>query len=222
MGGVRRVEKIYKICDISINTSIKEGVALTSYESLSMGVPVVSSNVGGQAELITDDVGVIVPCLQKEKEILNFNYSKEEIENYVKAIEKVISKLQYYKSNSRKRILKYFTLNQMIEKLEDEFEEIAENPNIQKIENGKNLESGKDILKELISTHFISVKGEYEYLVQEFNNRNVHKRKIKLKGPQNPLYEHTIEYKVKHPIVVVLRKIGIYDDCKKIFSVIQG
>ncbi len=32
-----------------------------------MGVPVVSSNVGGQAELINDEVGVIVPCMQEEK-----------------------------------------------------------------------------------------------------------------------------------------------------------
>ncbi len=37
-----------------------------------MGVPVVSSNVGGQAELINDKVGVVVPCIQKEENIKVF------------------------------------------------------------------------------------------------------------------------------------------------------
>ena len=35
-----------------------------------MGVPVVSANVGGQAELINDEVGAVVPCMQKENEIM--------------------------------------------------------------------------------------------------------------------------------------------------------
>ena len=222
IGEINKTEKIFKISDISINTSIKEGLALTSYESLAMNVPVVSSDVGGQSELITEDVGVIVPCLQDEKEISNYKYSKEEIKNYVEAIEKIIHRLQYYKSNCRKRIIKNFTINKMIKELEKEFQDISTNPNEQKVQNGRDLSNNSDILKELISSYFISNKSEYEWLVQEFNNKNVHKKRIKLKGPQNPMYEHTIEYKVKHPIVVVLRKIGIYNSCKKIFSVGDG
>ena len=31
-------------------------------------------------------------------------------------------------------------------------------------------------------------------------------------------YEHTLEYKIKHPIVVVLRKMGIYDKIKQIIG----
>ena len=42
-----------------------------------MGVPVISSDVGGQRELIDETVGAVVPCLQKESEIEDFNYSKE-------------------------------------------------------------------------------------------------------------------------------------------------
>ena len=55
LGNIENPEEIYKISDITINCSIKEGLALTSYESLSMGVPVVSSDVGGQKELINED-----------------------------------------------------------------------------------------------------------------------------------------------------------------------
>ena len=73
LGNVTKTKEIYAISDLTINCSIKEGVALTSYESLAMGVPVVSSDVGGQKELINKDVGVIVPCIQKEKDIhINF------------------------------------------------------------------------------------------------------------------------------------------------------
>ena len=57
LGNIRETGKIYKISDLTINCSIKEGLALTSYESVAMGVPVVSANVGGQAELINDQVG---------------------------------------------------------------------------------------------------------------------------------------------------------------------
>lgn len=216
LGNMKVTEKVYKISDITVNTSIKEGLALTSYESLSMGVPVVSSDVGGQRELITEDVGVIVPCMQEEKEILNLNYSEEEIKNYVEAINKVLEKLEFYKSNCRQKILKGFTIDNMIKKMEKEFLKICEKPNQQKVENGKSLGKNKEILKELISTYIISGKPDYEWLVEEFNRKNVHKMEICNKKSQ--FYEHTLEYKLKHPIVVVLRKMGIYENCRKILG----
>ena len=79
LGKTSTPDEIYAISDMTLNCSIKEGLALTSYESLSMGVPVVSADVGGQKELINDETGVIVPCLQKENEIHNFNYQMEEV-----------------------------------------------------------------------------------------------------------------------------------------------
>ena len=47
-GRLQNTGEIYAISDITVNCSIKEGLALTSYESLSMEVPIVSSDVGGQ------------------------------------------------------------------------------------------------------------------------------------------------------------------------------
>ena len=76
-----------------------------------------------------------------------------------------------------------------------------------------------DILKELISTYIVSSKPDYEWLVEEFNKKNVHKIEIKQKDlKKRQFYEHTLEYKLKHPIVVVLRKMGIYENCKKILG----
>ena len=56
VGTVSNTAEIYMISDITLNCSIKEGIALTSYESLSMGTPVISADVGGQAELIQENV----------------------------------------------------------------------------------------------------------------------------------------------------------------------
>ena len=111
VGNKKNTEEIYAISDLTLNTSIKEGLALTSYESLAMGVPVVSSDVGGQKELINKEVGVTVPCIQQEREILNYNYTEEEVLNYIVAIQEVINNLKYYKSNCRngKRIYRYRT-----------------------------------------------------------------------------------------------------------------
>ena len=215
IGKVKDTRKIYAISDVTINTSIKEGLALTSYESLAMGVPVISSDVGGQKELITEDVGIIVPCLQNEKQILDFNYSDKEIQNYVNAIEKVLKNLDKYKSNCRKRILKKFTINKMIKTMEKEFEKVTEKPNQVRIENGKILAKNNEFLKELISAYFMSSEIEYKWLVEEFNNKNIHINE-KYNKKIRKYYEHTLEYKLKHPIVLVLRKIGIYNQCKKI------
>ena len=212
LGNYKETEKIYKISDISLNTSIKEGLALTSYESLAMEVPVISADVGGQKELITEFVGIVVPCMQDEKEILDFNYSDEEIYNYVEAIENVLQSLMIYKSNCRNRILDGFTLDKMIKSMENELTEIAKNPNKEKIELGTKLSKNTDILKELISTYFASCKPEYEWLVEDFNKKNIHKMKLRTKGKQ--AYEQTLGYKIKHPIVVALRKIGIYENVK--------
>ena len=211
VGNIKRTEKIYAMSDLTVNTSIKEGLALTSYESLAMGVPVVSSNVGGQKELITEDVGVIVPCIQNETEIFDYNYSEEEILNYVVAIQKVINNLKFYKLNCRSRILKHFTQNSMIKNMEKEFMELVKNPNKEK-KNAENI----SITKELISSFFIAEKNEYEWLSEKFNKENVHKNKVLNK---KQFYENTLEYKLKHPIVVTLKKIGVYDSTKKILGI---
>lgn len=170
LGNVEQTKEIYKISDLTLNCSIKEGLALTSYESLSMGVPVVSSDVGGQKELIDNTVGVIVPCLQKETDIFKSKYSKEEIQNYVNAINKVINNLDYYKQNCRKRILDGFTIDQMIVKMTNIFENEAKNPNLEKVDNAKAMKNNIDITKELINLEFLATEREYKWLCSEYNH----------------------------------------------------
>lgn len=218
LGNIQKTEEIYAISDLTLNCSIKEGLALTAYESLAMGVPVVSSDVGGQKELINDEVGVIVPCIQDEKDVRIFNYSKEEIIPYIDGIEKILNNLENYKQKCRQRILDSFTIDKMVKKMEEIFEKTAKEPNQEKIENAK-LQNLK-LTKEYITMYNTAYEEEYEWHCKQFNMQNIDMSTIvnKLKGKENPMYEHTLEYKIKHPIVVFLRKIGVYDLFKKILG----
>lgn len=169
LGNVKETEEIYKISDVTINCSIKEGLALTAYESLAMGVPVVTANVGGQAELINEEVGVVVPCMQKETEIKNFKYKEKEINSYVYAIDKVLNNLENYKSNCRKRIMNGFTIDQMIANMEKQFEELLINKKQEKIENGKALAKVTDVCKELITKSYVAMEESYDWLCKQVN-----------------------------------------------------
>ena len=188
LGNVEDTEEIYKISDLTINCSIKEGLALTSYESLSMGVPVISSDVGGQKELINEDVGIIVPCMQDEKEIYSENYKLEEIDKYIEGIEKILNNLEKYKEKCRQRILDGFTINNMLAKMSDIFEDTCKNPNTDKIKNGERLKDNINIAKELVTINMMNDKIEYNWECTEYEKK-VYGRAYSLTGLN---YKHEI------------------------------
>ena len=171
LGEIKNTGEIYKISNVTVNCSLKEGLALTSYESLSMNVPIVSSDVGGQKELISKEVGEIVKLMQNEEEVYLEKYSPEEINSYVKAINKVLDNLETYKSNCRKRICENFTINKMIEMMDSIFEETHKNPSKKKIENGYGLSNNRDITKELITANFKSDELEYKWECSEYERK---------------------------------------------------
>ena len=55
-----RVADFYAAADVLFVPSRSEGIALALYEAMAAGVPVVGAAVGGQAELVTPDTGVLV------------------------------------------------------------------------------------------------------------------------------------------------------------------
>ncbi len=210
---VEETREIYAICDITINCSIKEGLALTSYESLSMGVPVISCDVGGQKELIDESVGVIVPCLQEEKDILNFKYEEKEILSYIDAINKVIGNLDNYKENCRKRILNGFTINQMAEKMSEIFINTKNNPNSEKSQNGIALSKMKDITKELIIRYLVTVEAKYKWECAEYNQKHEYKNNnYKLQLFKDRMWKHAW-YRA---LIKLLQKTKIMNKIKKI------
>lgn len=216
LGNTKDTKSIYSASDLTINCSIKEGLALTSYESLSMGVPVISSDVGGQGELIDDSVGVIVPCLQDEENINDFNYSKEEINLYVDGIHKILENLDNYSSKCRNRILKYFTIDKMIANMEKVIKDTINNPNAKKIENGKELNSHINMCKEYISQFLMLTKAEYEYLAMEYHN------KLGIKVRYFNLRQYLWEQRWYRGIIKVLKKTGVIRLKKKMFRAMKG
>lgn len=211
LGNISNTKEIYAISDLTVNCSIKEGLALTSYESLSMGVPVVSADVGGQKELINETCGAIVPCLQKESEILNFNYKKEEINNYVIAINDVLNNLNKIKKNCRKRILNGFTINQMNEKMDRIITDIVNNPNKEKIKNGKGLSKNLRLQKELICYFFEQSNEEFKYQCEQYN--------LKYYDSFNYSFTDKLwKYRIYRIFIKLLKKLGILQKVKKILN----
>ena len=122
LGMIKKTEEIYALSDATFNCSSFEGLALTSYESLSMGVPVISTDAGGQAELINETVGGLV----------HFNENptpevyEQEIEQYVEETLRVVENLDKLNKNCRKRIIEGFTLDLMAKKFDKIFDEVIE------------------------------------------------------------------------------------------------
>ncbi|MBD5093092.1 MAG: glycosyltransferase [Subdoligranulum sp.] len=114
----------YKLAALTLICSLKEGLSLTAYESLSMGIPVVTSDVGGQRELVDETVGRVIPLLQSESEDEdNRNFSEREIKLYVEAIQQVVSEAEdgALKARCRERILNGFTVRCMQQRMSEEF-----------------------------------------------------------------------------------------------------
>ncbi|WP_173443891.1 glycosyltransferase [Selenomonas ruminantium] len=87
-------EEIYKIykehdVDFFVNMSDSEGVPVSIMEALSMGIPCVARNVGGNADIVNDKNGFLI---EKEK------VSSKELDDLAKKIvDKFMQKDQYFK-----------------------------------------------------------------------------------------------------------------------------
>ena len=162
----------YKIAHITIVCSLTEGLTLTAYESLAMGVPVISSDVGGQKELVNDNCGKIMKTYQNVKDdFFNFNYDKKEINEYIDAIIKIVESKNYSKmcKNCREIILKDFSENMCLQKLYNSLDDMVT--------------SGTKVNKELCSdvelaSRYLTLFNEYYYKPVGFvrdNTKNIKK-----------------------------------------------
>ena len=126
IGAVQEMRACYCDSMLTLICSLKEGLALTAYESLSMGVPVVSSDVGGQRDLIGPDVGALVPVWQtEEKDFDNRIFAEGEAELYAAHIVRLMRDSGYYQELSkrgREKIEDNFTKDKMIKNLHEELQ----------------------------------------------------------------------------------------------------
>lgn len=117
-----KVRKFYKISDLTLICSLREGLTLTTYESLAMGVPVVSSDIGGQKEIIENDCGYLILPYQQPAEQFDFNYSEEEIEEYKEAVLRILNNENNidYNTICRQKVVERFSIDKMISNVDKE------------------------------------------------------------------------------------------------------
>lgn len=97
---------LYTVSDVFFLPSQNEGIALTIYEAMACGLPVVGANVGGQAELVTPECGFLLMPQSKNEMI----YSYAEILS--KLIQNPSLRRQMGKAG-RQRIINYFSIDSM-------------------------------------------------------------------------------------------------------------
>lgn len=129
IGSTDQMRACYRDSDLTLICSLKEGLALTAYESLSMGVPVVSSDVGGQSDLIGSDVGALLPLRQREEDFDQRVYDPEEIQDFVTHISQILQDDTLYaqlSQNCRAKIEAGFSIEKMVDKLSEELTMLCE------------------------------------------------------------------------------------------------
>ncbi len=113
-----QVREILAISDLYFMPSEDEGIALTLFEAMSMTIPPVAADVGGQAELVTADCGILIkPGASQEVE-------------YADALERLLTDPDLRRSmasRSRERICERFTLEEMGNRMAQLFECAATN-----------------------------------------------------------------------------------------------
>ncbi|MEM1369620.1 MAG: glycosyltransferase [Cyanobacteria bacterium P01_H01_bin.15] len=107
----------YAASDMLLLPSGYEGISLAIYEAMGMGLPIVASAVGGQAELVTPETGCLVPLGQGDQ---------VEVEQYVKILNDLIQSPQRRSQlgkQARERVVNHFDLRHMADRMEEIFQE---------------------------------------------------------------------------------------------------
>ncbi|HEX5226638.1 MAG TPA: glycosyltransferase family 4 protein [Bryobacteraceae bacterium] len=108
-----QVQEILASSDIFFLPSESEGIALALFEAMSMGVVPVAARVGGQAELVTEDCGVLVQP------------GADQVKEYADELERLLRDSALRASmavRARGRICEHFALDAMGGRMADLFE----------------------------------------------------------------------------------------------------
>ncbi|MGD9559608.1 MAG: glycosyltransferase family 4 protein [Oscillospiraceae bacterium] len=120
------VRPYYAAAAVTLICSGFEGLSLTAYESLAMGTPVLTSDVGGQGELVDDTCGLLVPLdAELGADALDAGrHTPREPALYADALQRLLADeaaLRRMGENGRARIEAGFSIAAMVEKMDAEF-----------------------------------------------------------------------------------------------------
>lgn len=112
-----RVRRLMLAADLFFLPSRWEGIALTFYEAMACGLPIVGADVGGQHELVTSDCGVL----------LSRSDPATEAGRYADVLAELIAdpaRRQAMAAAARRRIEREFTLEHLTERMLELFDEL--------------------------------------------------------------------------------------------------
>ena len=156
----------YKLADITMICSLSEGITLTTYESLAMNTPVITADVGGQKEVIINNSGEVVKKYQDiKKDLLNFNYSQEEINEYIEKIFKILNNYDEYTKNEncRKVVIEGFSKKLLFETLDKNISSYIKNGSSIEKNNLTNEEFARQFLVLFNETNKVYYNNSLDY-----------------------------------------------------------
>jgi glycosyltransferase involved in cell wall biosynthesis len=106
-----KIQELMAAADIFFLPSAWEGIALTLYEAMASGLPVVAADVGGQRELVTTECGFLV----------SGDNPKMLVKEYVEILQRLIADpvlRNCYGKAARQRVFTYFQLDDMGKKFD--------------------------------------------------------------------------------------------------------
>ena len=74
-----RIRQLLTAADVFFLPSRWEGIALSIFEAMAVGLPVVAADVGGQRELVTPECGVLVPRGDEQSEVQRYTMALAEL-----------------------------------------------------------------------------------------------------------------------------------------------
>lgn len=105
-----RMLELYRAADVFFLPSRWEGIALTFYEAMACGLPIVGADVGGQRELVTPECGVLAPR----------GAENEEADRYAEILARLLGDADARArmgAAARRRIESEFTLDKLVENM---------------------------------------------------------------------------------------------------------
>ena len=203
VGAINDLRAYYKLASVTVVCSLTEGLTLTAYESLAMGTPVVTADVGGQKERIDNTCGRVIKKYQSiEKDLHNYNYDPQEIEEYKNSIIELIDlKDRNLEKKCREKVLNGFSIDNMINQMTTTFDEMIKQGTKVDISICNNIE---------LAERYLILFNEY-YKQFYFNPDNIKDRSKAAK-----IRDRLWKFSLYRFLIRILQKSGLMKYLKKI------
>ncbi|MDR3228255.1 MAG: glycosyltransferase [Puniceicoccales bacterium] len=158
------VKSLLHIADISFLPSRSEGISLAFYEAMAMSVVPVGAKVGGQAELVTPECGILIE--RKRGNRSEQEQKNAEAEQYTSEMLTLLSnptRLDKMQSAARARIEAHFRIEQMGEQMETLLEDAIKTAKTE-VEKGKpalQIEDAKGYASEILEQYRLLHLADY-------------------------------------------------------------